>query len=84
MIFFPSVTAMDFFREHFGERVDVSTDAPTGFNLSTSDQSLVVSILSVGTFFGSLIGAPLADRIGRRYGIQAAMVVFVVSRGTKI
>ena len=31
--------------------------APTGFKITTSQQSLVVSILSVGTFFGALLAA---------------------------
>jgi len=37
-----------------------------------------VSILSAGTFFGALIGAPLADMIGRRLGLMVACLVFSV------
>ncbi|KAG6908781.1 hypothetical protein DXG01_003310 [Tephrocybe rancida] len=32
----------------------------TGFGLSSANESLVVSILSAGTFFGALLGAPTA------------------------
>lgn len=46
--------------------------------ISTSTESLVVSILSLGTFFGALIGAPVADGIGRKYGVVFACLVFCV------
>ncbi|EJU03827.1 MFS monosaccharide transporter [Dacryopinax primogenitus] len=46
--------------------------------ISTSDESLVVSILSAGTFFGALFGAPLADWVGRRPGLMFACLVFSV------
>lgn len=36
------------------------------FVVSTSDKSLIVSILSAGTFFGALIAGDLADWFGRR------------------
>jgi MFS family permease len=35
--------------------------------LPSSHESLVVSILSAGTFFGALLGAPVADYIGRKW-----------------
>jgi len=41
-------------------------------HLSSSDESLIVSILSVGTFFGALAAAPLADLLGRRIGLMVA------------
>ena len=50
----------------------------SGWSLSTSSTSLTTSILSVGTFFGALIGAPVADRLGRRWGLQIALLVFTV------
>ncbi|KZP01419.1 MFS monosaccharide transporter, partial [Calocera viscosa TUFC12733] len=53
-------------------------DGPAPCAISTSDESLVVSILSAGTFFGALIGAPLADWIGRRIGLMIACLVFSV------
>ncbi|KAF8515073.1 MFS monosaccharide transporter [Gautieria morchelliformis] len=44
--------------------------------ISTSQQSLVVSILSLGTIFGALAAAPVADRAGRRMGIIVSCIVF--------
>lgn len=38
-------------------------------NPSESRISLIVSILSVGTFVGALLAGPLSDMIGRRWGI---------------
>ncbi|OCK78589.1 general substrate transporter [Lepidopterella palustris CBS 459.81] len=45
--------------------------------LTASQNSLIVSILSAGTFFGALFAAPLADIVGRRLGLMLATgVVF--------
>jgi SP family sugar:H+ symporter-like MFS transporter len=38
--------------ETFGHSVPVSTSFPNGYGISSSQRSLVVSILSAGTFFG--------------------------------
>lgn len=46
--------------------------------ISTSRQSLVVSILSAGTFFGALLAAPVADKMGRRTGIIFSCLVFSI------
>ena len=55
---------MDYWRKQFKEP-------------SASDESLIISILSAGTFFGALFAAPIADRFGRRLGlIFSAAVVF--------
>lgn len=35
--------------------------------VTSSQESLVVSILSAGTFFGALLGAPVGDYIGRKW-----------------
>ena len=43
---------MDDWLRKFGQPTTVSPTNPSGFLLSTSNQSLVVSILSAGTFFG--------------------------------
>lgn len=37
---------------------------------------LIVSLLSVGTLIGCLIGAPLADRLGRRKAMFVETIVF--------
>ncbi|KAF8328345.1 MFS monosaccharide transporter [Cantharellus anzutake] len=52
-------------------------------SITTSQESLIVSILSLGTFFGALLAAPLADGIGRRLALQVAATripLFVVGR----
>jgi MFS family permease len=40
--------------------------------LPANQSSLIVSILSAGTFFGALLAAPLADIFGRRIGLMFA------------
>ena len=50
---------------------------PTGYrnpvdglpDVDANQQSGIVSILSAGTFFGALLSAPLADRLGRRWAM---------------
>jgi len=42
---------MDYFKREFGQLMPDGT-----YDITTSERSLVVSILSVGTFFGSLMG----------------------------
>ncbi|KIY46502.1 general substrate transporter [Fistulina hepatica ATCC 64428] len=39
---------------------------------------LIVSLLSIGTLFGALIGAPTADALGRRYAMVVECLVFIV------
>jgi len=51
-------------------------NGPNGYFITTSQQSLVVSILSAGTFFGALLGAPMGDFVGRKWGIECACLVF--------
>jgi MFS family permease len=41
--------------------------------LTASEDSLIVSILSAGTFFGALLAAPCADILGRRIGLMSAI-----------
>ena len=55
------ILAMTSFKNTFGT-VAAGQSVAT---LSTSETSLMVSILSAGTFFGALSGAPLADILGR-------------------
>ncbi|EIW53905.1 AmMst-1 [Trametes versicolor FP-101664 SS1] len=52
------------------------SNSSTGYSVSTSRESLVVSILSAGTFFGALAGAPAADILGRRISIMLTCIVF--------
>lgn len=53
--------------QEFGHQVPVSTDAPFGWTITSSTESLVVSILSAGTFVGALLAAPTADILGRKW-----------------
>merc|ERR1712032_1241702 len=45
-------------------------------DVTSGQTSEIVSMLSVGTFFGALTAAPVADMIGRRLGLVASNVVF--------
>ncbi|KAI0295354.1 MFS monosaccharide transporter [Multifurca ochricompacta] len=62
----------------FGHSVPVSKSFPGGYGISSSQRSLVVSILSAGTFFGALLAAPFADILGRKRGIIASCLVFSI------
>ena len=63
------ILAMDFWIDQF------KTEGNTG--ITPSQDALIVSILSAGTFFGALLAAPTADILGRRYGLMfSAAVVF--------
>ncbi|KLO17936.1 general substrate transporter [Schizopora paradoxa] len=50
----------------------------TTCTITTLQQSLVVSVLSIGTFLGALLGAPVADIIGRKWGVVLSTLVFDV------
>ncbi|KAH9884210.1 general substrate transporter [Cubamyces lactineus] len=47
-------------------------------SFSTVREGLIVSLLSIGTLVGALIGAPTADLLGRRYAMTVECVVFMV------
>lgn len=51
-------------------------DAQGNPNVTTSQESAIVSILSAGTFFGALSTALLTDTLGRRPGLIIATWVF--------
>lgn len=72
-----SVLAMREFKIQYGQRVPTNIDK-TGYSYSPAQHSLIVSILSAGTFFGALISAQLADRFGRRSTIIAGCGVFML------
>lgn len=53
------------------------TNAQGEPEITAAQDSLIVSILSAGTFFGALAAAPLGDLLGRRIGLMiSAGVVF--------
>ncbi|KAI0820337.1 MFS monosaccharide transporter [Trametes gibbosa] len=72
------IIQMDDWLRTFGVATAVTDDHPIGFFLPSNRESLVVSILSAGTFFGALLGAPAADILGRRLGIMCSCLVFSV------
>ncbi|KAF8814578.1 hypothetical protein BYT27DRAFT_7129908 [Phlegmacium glaucopus] len=45
---------------------------------STVRAGLIVSLLSIGTLAGALLGAPIADRIGRRYAMVSECCIFAI------
>jgi MFS family permease len=48
------------------------------FVIPSPHQSLIVSILSAGTFFGAIIAGDVSDRIGRRMTVILGCVVFCI------
>ena len=58
---------MSYWRKTFSTGYIDPTDGPP--NVTTAQQSEIVSILSAGTFFGALFSAPLADILGRRWAM---------------
>lgn len=72
------VLGMNFFIHQF-EKLPYPPATPTAsFAMSSSHTSLIVSILSAGTFFGALIAGDLSDWFGRRTTIIAGCFVFAV------
>jgi sugar porter (SP) family MFS transporter len=53
-------------------------EGPTATKLSESNQSLIVSILSCGTFFGALIAGDLADRMGRKWTVILGCLIYAI------
>ena len=46
--------------------------------IASSEHSLIVSILSAGTFFGALISGDCADFFGRRNTVIGACAIFLI------
>lgn len=76
------VLGMKYFIHEFENLPYPAADATTAesayFVVSSSNNSLVVSILSAGTFFGAIIAGDLADWIGRRTTILLGCLIFAV------
>ncbi|CAG8975983.1 hypothetical protein HYALB_00011538 [Hymenoscyphus albidus] len=53
-------------------------EGPGADKLTSSNQSLIVSILSAGTFFGALVAGDMADRIGRKWTVILGCVIYTV------
>ncbi|KAL2784446.1 general substrate transporter [Aspergillus keveii] len=73
------VMAMDYFIHEFSGKVKSDyADDPSGYVISSSNKSLITSILSAGTFFGAIIAGDLADWFGRRTTIISGCGIFMV------
>ena len=70
------VKEMDYFKRQIG-----SLQPDGSYALSSGDNSLVTSILSAGTFVGALFAGAVANKIGRRFGIMAYLVLFCIGVG---
>jgi hypothetical protein len=55
-----------------------NVEGPDADAISSSHQSLIVSILSLGTFLGALIGGDAADFIGRKWTVILGCVIYTV------
>jgi SP family sugar:H+ symporter-like MFS transporter len=64
------IIEMNFWKHEFA-------DESHQYELTSDQTSLIVSILSAGTFFGALSAAPMADIMGRRIGLMLSVgIVF--------
>lgn len=69
------ILAMDYWRTNFSTGWIDPKDGK--LNVTPQQSSVIVSILSAGTFFGALTASPVADYIGRRMGlILSTAIVF--------
>ncbi|RKF71113.1 putative glucose transporter rco-3 [Golovinomyces cichoracearum] len=71
------ILAIRYFKDQFSTGYMTIQDGKLQPDISSSQQSLIVSILSAGTFFGALAAAQIADRLGRRWSLIASSWVFV-------
>ncbi|KAL3458212.1 general substrate transporter [Aspergillus heterothallicus] len=72
------VLGMDYFIHEFTGKVKEELDDPADYAISASNKSLIVSILSAGTFFGALIAGDISDWYGRRTTIICGCGVFSI------
>ena len=69
------ILAMPYWRNTFSTGYINKKDGKP--DVSASQSSEIVSLLSAGTFFGSLSAAPMADLTGRRIGMILSTFVFI-------
>ena|SRR6187402_3326884 len=65
---------MHAFRQQFSTGYKDPKDGQ--LNVSPDQSSVIVAILSAGTFFGALLAAPLGDKLGRRISLIIAVAIF--------
>ncbi|KAI9784782.1 MAG: Plasma membrane low glucose sensor [Geoglossum umbratile] len=69
------ILAMPYWRNQFSTGFRNPKDGQ--LDVTSSQSSLIVSILSAGTFFGALTASPFGDLLGRRMGLVASSWVFI-------
>jgi sugar porter (SP) family MFS transporter len=55
-----------------------AVEGPGAEKLSYTNSSLIVSILSIGTFFGAVIAGDVADWIGRKWTVILGCVIYAI------
>jgi len=55
-----------------------AVEGPGATELSYTNSSLIVSILSVGTFFGAIIAGDVADWIGRKWTVILGCFIYMI------
>ncbi|CCF40041.1 high-affinity glucose transporter SNF3 [Colletotrichum higginsianum] len=55
-----------------------AVEGPGATSIGESDTSLIVSILSCGTFFGALIAGDLADMMGRKWTVILGCLIYMI------
>ncbi|KAH6661900.1 putative glucose transporter rco-3 [Halenospora varia] len=53
-------------------------EGATAEKLRSSHQSLIVSILSAGTFFGAIIAGDVSERIGRKWTVILGCLIYLI------
>lgn len=56
----------------------LTSDGKVPEALSSGNQSLIVSILSAGTFFGAIAAGDIADRIGRKWTVIFGCLIYAI------
>lgn len=67
------ILAMKAFRDQFSTGFRSADNEP---NVTPEQASLIVAILSAGTFVGAIVAAPFGDKIGRRISLMIAVGIF--------
>ncbi|KAF7192128.1 Major facilitator-type transporter ecdD [Pseudocercospora fuligena] len=73
-----SVLGMDYFIHTFTGMPFPPATPRRDFVLSTSDTSLITSIMSAGTFVGALIAGDVSDFIGRKWAVVVGCIIFII------